>query len=132
LKRIIVTVIALGAIIGLGAGMLSAGGVAEAHGVSPAKLGNAGWTCFDVPGLGVHCQPPGSEASSASLSLLVFDTSDPGAGHAPFSGTEILIRADLYNGQPCPGEGADDYEGLDLFGGPEIDYYACHHPHGGH
>jgi hypothetical protein len=93
--------------------------------VSPAKLVRAGWSC-DVIGE-VHCFPPATGASSASITVRVFDTSDPTATDAPFLGTEILIRADLYQGQPCPQDGLDEYHGLDLFGGPEIDYYACHH-----
>lgn len=100
---------------------------ASAHGISPAKLSAAGWNCFDVPGLGVHCQSPGDDSSSATINFLYFDTTDPEATDAPFLGTELLIRAGLYRGQPCPQEGADEYTGLDLFGGPEIDYYACHH-----
>jgi hypothetical protein len=102
------------------------GDTAQAHGISPAQLSDHGWNCFDVPGLGVHCQPPGDGSSSATLTFLYFDTSDPNDEDAPFLGTEILVRADLYNGQPCPQEGLDEYTGLDLFGGPEVDYYACH------
>jgi hypothetical protein len=125
--RLLVSGVAVvGAAMLLTAIMGSGTGVAEAHGLSPAKLSRAGWTCFNVPGLGVHCQTPGSDASSASIPISVFDTSDPGATHAEFLGTEILIRADLYHGQPCPQEDHDEYHGLDLFGDPAIDYYACH------
>ena len=96
---------------------------ASAHGTSPAKLTAAGWNCFDVPGLGVHCQPPGDGASGATLTFLVFDTSDPSAPHAPFTGTELLISTGLYHGQPCPQEGLDEY--VDLR--PGLPYFACHH-----
>lgn len=99
-------------------------GSASAHGNSPAKLATAGWNCFDVPGLGVHCQPPGDGASAATLTFLVFDTSDPIATHAPFMGTELLIGTDLYHGQPCPQEGVDDYTDLS---GEGLPYFACHH-----
>ena len=116
----------VGAILLMAAAMTSGAGVAEAHGVSPAKLNQAGWDCDNIAPLGVHCFPPGSGASSASISVLVFDTADPGAMHAPFLGAEILIRADLYHGQPCPTDGLDEYHGLDLFGDSAIDYYACH------
>jgi hypothetical protein len=103
-------------------------GSASAHGVSPARLTNAGWTCFNVPDLGVHCASPGNEASSASMSLLVFeDTSDPTDNHAALTSTEILLRADLYHGQPCPQEGVDEYHSLDLDGDGEVDHFACHH-----
>jgi hypothetical protein len=116
----------VGAVLLMAAAMTSGAGVAEAHGVSPAKLNRAGWDCDNIVPLGVHCFSPGSGASSASISVLVFDTTDEGATVAPFLGAEILIRADLYHGQPCPQDDLDEYHGLDLFGGPAIDYYACH------
>lgn len=100
------------------------GSSATAGGVSPAKLGNANWACENIEGQ-VHCFPPGGSASSASITVSVFDTSDPQAEEADFLGTEILIRADLFVERPCPQDGGS-YTGLDLFGGPEIDYYACH------
>jgi hypothetical protein len=34
-------------------------GPVAAGGVNPAQLSKAGWSCFDVPNLGVHCSPPG-------------------------------------------------------------------------
>ncbi len=103
------------------------GADAAAGGLSPAQLADHGWTCFNVPVLGVHCGPPGDGSSSATLNFLYFDTSDPGDESPTLLGTELLIRADLYSGQPCPQEGGGPYTGLDLFGGPEVDYYACHH-----
>ncbi len=93
----------------------------SARGVSPAQLTSAGWECFNVPGLGVHCFPPGHHASTATLTVLYFNTTNPAATSAPFSGTELLLRADLYRGQPCPQEGKDTWTLLP-FG-----YYACHH-----
>lgn len=100
---------------------------AAAHGLNPHRLYLAGWNCFNVEGLGVHCTPPGDPASSATLTLLVFDTADPHATDAPFAGTELLIRADLYHGQPCATDGGGEYHPLDLDGSGSIDYYACHH-----
>lgn len=90
-------------------------------GNSPAQLSRAGWTCLDVPGHGVHCFPSVRPiGNSVAIPVLVYDTSDPGDSAAPFLGTEIMIRADKYQGQPClPGHG--DYSLLP-FG-----YYACHH-----
>ncbi len=126
MRFLVVPLFVLVAIIGVGFGQFGGVGAADAHGVSPAKLARAGWDCQNIAPLGVHCFAPGGDASSASITVSVFDTSDPAATHAPFLGTEILIRADLYHGQPCPQDGLDAYHGLDLFGGPEIDYYACH------
>ena len=120
--RVIIAVGAIAAIV-LASALFSTGG-ASAHGVSPAGLVEAGWNCFDVPGLGVHCQPPGDSASSRTLTFLYFDTSDPSSTDAPFLGTELLVRSDAYKGQPCPQEGLDDY--TDLSGGG-LPYFACHH-----
>lgn len=69
----------------------------------------------------MHCEDPHAEiGSSVHIQVKVFDTSDVGSDSAPFLGTESLVRADHYKGQPClPGHG--EYFLLP-FG-----YYACHH-----
>ena len=98
------------------------------------RLAARGWTCVPIPMLGVHCFPPGAFASSPSISVLVFDTDDPNDADAAFLGTEILIRADLYAGQPCTAEGGE-YALLPASEtGFPADYRACHHyevEHGG-
>lgn len=92
------------------------------------RLSDAGWTCVAIPVLGVHCFAPGAFASSPSVQVLVFDTEDPEDPEAPFLGTEVLIRADLYAGQPCPAEGGGEYEFLPKEEtGLPADYRACHH-----
>jgi len=48
------------------------------------------------------------------MSVKIFDTEDPTAEDADFVGTEILIRADWYHGQPCPQDGLEEYDGLDI------------------
>lgn len=90
-------------------------------GNTPARLVHAGWFCENVPNHGVHCMDPhASVGSSVHIQVKVFDTSDPGSSTATFLGTESLIHADHYRGQPClPGHG--QYFLLP-FG-----YYACHH-----
>lgn len=90
-------------------------------------LGSQGWVCVNVPGLGVHCFPPGAFAAPASLPILVFDSDDPTDADAPFLGTELLIRADLYAGQPCPAEGGQYALMLAADTGLPADYRACHH-----
>lgn len=115
LRRLVSTTIAAAAL------ALAAVAPVSAHGVSPAKLTSAGWECFNVPVLGVHCLPPGHHASTATLTVLYFDTDNVAATDAPFSGTELLLRQDLYRGQPCPQEDRDTWTLLP-FG-----YYACHH-----
>jgi len=103
---------------------------ASAHGPgnNPASLGEAGWMCINVPGLGVHCFAPGAFSSASSVPVKVFDTTDPGAEHAKFLGTELLILDDLYSGQPCPQGGGDEYDLIPA--SPQtfpVDYRACHH-----
>lgn len=90
-------------------------------GSTPFRLTQAGWHCLNVPGHGVHCEDPHAAiGSSVHIQVKVFDTADPLSDSARFLGTESLVRADHYKGQPClPGHG--DYFLLP-FG-----YYACHH-----
>jgi hypothetical protein len=97
-------------------------------GLSPKQLSDSGWTCFNVPGLGVHCSAPGQEwpptGPTAQL-LYFFNTTDPTSDTPDFTGTETLLRDDLYRGQPCPTEASGEYMFLgDLGGGAE--YWACH------
>ena len=91
------------------------------QGNTPSHLTQAGWHCVNVPGHGVHCEDPHADiGSSVHIQVKVFDTSDVASTSATFLGTESLVRADHYRGQPClPGHG--DYFLLP-FG-----YYACHH-----
>jgi hypothetical protein len=66
-------------------------------------------------------------AASANLSVKVFETTDVNATSAEFLGTELLIRADLYAGQPCAQNGGE-YELLPASeSGLPVDYRACHH-----
>lgn len=96
-------------------------GISGARGVTTAHLQKAGWFCF-ATGTGPHCVPPGASASDATISLLVF--SDWGA-EGSLRGSELLIRADLYAGQPCP---QSEFEFLPAAEtGLTSDYFACHH-----
>lgn len=99
----------------------------NAGGLSPAQLDNAGWTCFDVGSLGLHCAPPGKwPPTGPTVQLLYFlelhvVTDTPGF----FTGTETLLRDDFYHGQPCPTTASGEYNFLgDLGGGAS--YWACH------
>jgi hypothetical protein len=63
--------------------------------------------------------PPPPSDRPASITLLVFD-------NGVFAGTDLLIRSDLYNGQPCQPTGAP-YRFI-----ARIGYYEClHQPQGG-
>lgn len=90
-------------------------------------LGARGWVCVPVPGLGVHCFPPGAFRTPESLTVRVFDSDDAEDPAAPFLGTELLIRADLYAGQPCPAEGGQYALMPASETGLPADYRACHH-----
>jgi hypothetical protein len=93
-------------------------------GNNPKSLGEAGWFCFNVPGLGVHCAPPGKFFGDKTIPLKYFDTDDVNAENAVYLGTEILVHESIYNGQPCPQEGLDQYFQVIAPGG--LVYYACH------
>jgi len=126
------------------AGAAAAG--AQAGGVSPAQLQRAGWSCvnpsFAFPAnTNVHCFPPGQlegviAGTARTALLLTFATSDVDAEEAALLGSERMLRADLFHGQPCPtdppggppGAAASPplYEWSYL--GPRFgwDYYICH------
>jgi hypothetical protein len=89
----------------------------------------AGWDCSpNITILGYfHCAAPGSPslldlitgaATPSTLHLNVYD-----GDTQLLAGTEQLIRADLFRGQPCPQEGGS-WSFLDFAG---ADYYGCHH-----
>jgi hypothetical protein len=97
--------------------------VAPGAAVTPPQLTDAGWTCFVPPpfperivcanpGQGLPPVPPAANGRP-SYNFFVFDR----AGN--FRGTEHLIRADLYHGQPCP-------QSAWVFIAP-IGYYECQH-----
>jgi hypothetical protein len=91
------------------------------------RLDAQGWDCpvvFDA----VHCAPPGGLARVVSgeaetMTFLVFSTSD-----GSFLGTELIVRADIFKGQPCPTDPPSRrytplFEGEHNIG---LNYYACH------
>src|SRR5262245_49975139 len=106
--RVLVTTAAvLGAIAAAGAGL-----AAPTHGVSPAQLQRAGWSCVNPAAAfpanpNVHCFPPGQlekvvAGTAVSAHILAFATPDVNAEEAPFLGTERMLRADHFHHQPCP------------------------------
>jgi hypothetical protein len=101
---------------------------AQRRGLSAKQLNDHGWTCFNVPGLGVHCAEPGQEfppTQPVVQLLYFFNTTDPTSDVPDFTGTETLLRADKYHGQPCPTEASGEYFFIgDLGGG--VEYYGCH------
>ena len=106
---------------------------AAAGGPSPAQLTKAGWTCILPPpefNPNVHCLPANQLAGVISgeaevVISLAFATDDLGATQAQLLGTERMIRADIFAGQPCPTDPPSlEYSWLyPRFG---WDYYICH------
>lgn len=120
----VATVIALavltGALVGVAHGAGGPGG-------TMAQAQAAGWDCnpqFLIVGY-YHCAPPGKPSVAdliagtdvPSMVLRVFNPD------GTFAGTEHLVRADLYAGQPCPQDSLATWDFLPFSGG----YYACHH-----
>jgi hypothetical protein len=106
------------------AASLVAVAAAAADGVTPAQLTQAGWTCFVDPGAPRwvcsdpgHGRPPSppSVEGRPSYNFKIFGLD------GTYRGTVHLIRADLYDGQPCP-----QMEGAYVFI-PPIGYYKCEH-----
>ena len=88
-----------------------------AKGNNASQLEDAGWTCFNAgPNNWIHCMKKDPAAGPSTIPVKVFSVDGE-----EFLGTELLIRNDLYNGQPCPQEGGGEYDQLP-FG-----YRACHH-----
>jgi hypothetical protein len=88
----------------------------------------SGWDCTPLILIGghYHCSPPGKQA----VTDIIAGTADsPSIVHTvfredgQFAGTELLIRADLWAGQPCP---TDIWLPVPPWL-PEPTYFACHH-----
>jgi hypothetical protein len=88
----------------------------------------SGWDCTPLILIGghYHCSPPGKQA----VTDIIAGTADsPSIVHmvfradGRFAGTELLIRADLWAGEPCP---TDIWLPVPPWL-PEPTYFACHH-----
>lgn len=108
-------------------GVAATTGIAYSAGGGMDQAERASWDCSPrVLILGYyHCAPPGKPSvldlvtgaeSPASLQVRVFNPD------GSFAGTETLLRADLYAGQPCRQQGLAQWSLLDL----PVDYRACH------
>lgn len=91
---------------------------ASAQGHESAQLPDTAFTCFTAgPSDWTHCAT--TNGTGQVTVVKVFDI--PGT---TFLGTELLVSADVYNGQPCATDGGEQYHDLsDVGAGP----YACHH-----
>lgn len=98
----------------------------KAASLSPADFAARGWDCRPAPTIPnrMTCSPPNQghplllpgppppDDRPATFTLLVFDS-------GVFIGTDLLIRSDLYHGQPCHSTGAP-YRLI-----ARIGYYEC-------
>lgn len=146
MKRLTLTIVVLGVLL-LGGTVtaFATGPQGESGPKGPKSLIDKGWACFAAKEFGVwaHCAPPGEDTFSGppTLKALNFATFDL-REDAEFMGTEIAIRDDLFQDQPCPqgvhsdGSTPGTYEflpgaALDLFAPPGTDpmpdYWSCHH-----
>lgn len=127
MRRLMTATILIGSLLALPASGVLAGGL------GPAQLSAAGWDCFQPPpdfNPYIHCAPPGQlerivSGEARAATFVAFGTTDLEATSAPLRGTERLIRADLYRGQPCPTD-PPSYEYSSLFARFGWDYYICH------
>jgi hypothetical protein len=114
----------IAAVAALIAGALVVVAPAAAEGVTPAQLQARGWTCFVPPpfpdtivcGNPAHGLPPVPPEPNGqpSYNFRYFDR-DTGE----FGGTIHMIRADLYQGQPCQQTGSS------YVFNPANGYYRC-------
>ena len=91
-------------------------------GNTAGKLTGAGYTCFAAgPSNWTHCLRLRHLGNPAiPVKVLSVDGTE-------FLGTELLLRADIYYGQPCPQDGLDAWSY-----NADLDYFACHHFDTGH
>jgi len=119
----------LPSLIAVGAATMIVVGVANGasrHTLDQAQA--AGWDCDPLVLIGghFHCSPPGKEGVQA---IIDGTATSPSIVHQVFrpdgtyAGSESLIRADLFAGQPCP---TDQWLPVPPWL-PTPMYYACHH-----
>ncbi|MEE8486355.1 MAG: hypothetical protein V3S38_07405 [Acidimicrobiia bacterium] len=123
MKRVLTTMSLVAALMLTMAPAVLAGG-SGSGGHTADQLADAGWNCFNAgPSNWTHCVPPANGSGGAkAITVKVF-----GVEGSPFLGTEILLSADVYNGQPCMTDGGEPYSYV-----PPFDAYACHHFDTGH
>ena len=98
------------------------GSAGTAGGLTSSQLERAGYVCFPAgPNSWIHCLLE-RKLGKRSIPVKVFSVDGE-----EFLGTELLLHADIYSGQPCPQDGLDTWDPLALPG-----YFACHHFDTGH
>ena len=115
------------AMIAVSAAVLSGTAAGASH-RTLAQAQAAGWDCNPLTLIGghFHCSPPGVPSvqdiaeGTATTPSVVHQVFRP---DGRFAGSETLIRADLFAGQPCP---TDEWLPVPPWL-PAPAYYACHH-----
>ena len=110
------------------ASVILVGTAVGARGNALTQVQEAGWDCNPLILIGghYHCSPPGRPsvadivAGTATTPSIVHQVFRPDGS---FAGTETLIRADLFAGQPCP---TDQWLPVPPWLSTPA-YYACHH-----
>ena len=127
MRRLRLTFTALSTLV-LASGLFAANALAISSRLTLDQAIASGWDCEPLILIGghFHCSPPGKDG----VSEIIAGTADsPSIVHTVFdadgqlAGTELLIRADLFAGQPCP---TDVWLPVPPWL-PEPAYYACHH-----
>jgi hypothetical protein len=129
MPRIIVFIASVALLAATAVAVVAAAAGAPTSGIPNRALADAianGWDCNPLILIGghYHCSPPGRP----SVADIIAGTDVPTVVHqvfvpdGTFAGTELLIRADLYAGQPCP---TDQWLPVPPVG--PVQYYACHH-----
>ena len=111
-------------IVSLAAIMLFASGASAQAGHTVGQLERAGYDCSIVgpaPNFFRHCLLP-RHGGNPVIPVMVFSNDG-----MTFKGTELLLREDIYAGQPCPQDGGDPWVFL-----VDPPYFACHHFNTGH
>jgi hypothetical protein len=126
MRRLKTVIPSLAAIAGVALVLAGAALGAGPRGLAQAQA--AGWDCNPLVLIGghFHCSPPGVPSvqdivdGTATTPSIVHQVYRPDGS---FAGTETLIRADLFAGQPCP---TDEWLPVPPWL-PSPTYYACHH-----
>ena len=97
---------------------------AFASGKTAPDAAERGWTCFNAgPDNWTHCLQA-EQIGTPRILVMVF--SEDGT---EYLGDEHLIRADKYDGRPCPADNLETWDGPlgpDLDGDGVGDYFGCH------
>lgn len=103
----------------ISASVFFAGPAVAGGGHTAEQMMEAGYDCFnDGPFNWTHCLDL-DKFGNPAVPVKVFSVDG-----SKFLGTELLLREDIYAGQPCPQNDLNTWDYLGAEGPP---YFACHH-----